>query len=212
MIIRRLVVIDDLEIIKESLTQKTPAKRLKFLRQKVVKKNQDDFCLDGIIRSGTLKSVESEKLKISQRIAEKLVHKFRLEGIICKEALFLDTNSDCEIAIDDSREKIVDRTSGNLEEIRKKLSSLTPIHIDKNLCPFIAPNGGTALARELKEEDLVHLNKTLCLVHGTKVFVSYLTYEKNQIISENNGKSECFPTNIIQFCGMYAIEILYFNS
>lgn len=203
---------DDLEIIKENLTQKTPAKRLKFLRQKVVKKNQEEFCLDGIIRSGTLKSVESEKLKISPRIAEKLVHKFRLEGVICKEALFLEPETDCDIAIDDSREKIIGPSTTNLEEIRRKLSLLTPIHIDKNLCPSIAPNGGTALARELKNEDLVHLNKTLCLVHGTKVFVSYLTYEKKQIIAECNGNVERFPTNIIQFCGMYAIEILYFNS
>lgn len=202
----------DLELIKENLIQKSPAKRLKFLRQKVVKKNQDDFCLDGIIRSGTLKSVESEKLKISPRIAEKLVHKFRLEGVICKGSLFLESETDCEIVIDDSREKIIDQSSGNLEEIRKKLSSLTPIHIDRSLCPALAPNGGTALARELKEEDLVHLNKTLCLVHGTKVFVAHLTYEKNQIIADSNGKLERFPTNIIQFCGMYAIEILYFNS
>ncbi len=203
---------DDLEVIKEHLAQKSPAKRLKYLRQKIVKKNQDDFCLDGIIRSGTLKSVESEKLKISPRIAEKLVHKFRLEGVICEETLFLEHEAVCEIAIDDSREKIIGQSSANLEEIRRKLSSLTPIHIDKTLCPSIAPNGGTALARELKEENLFHLNKTLCLVHGTKVFVSYLTYENDQIVAECNGKVERFPTNLIQFCGMYAIEILYFNS
>ncbi|MBI2791612.1 MAG: hypothetical protein HYX61_06605 [Gammaproteobacteria bacterium] len=202
---------DDLDTLKEKLVLKTPAKRLKYLRQKVIKKNQNQFCMDGIIRTGTLKSVESEKLKISPRIAEKLVHKFRLEGVICNEELFLQPNGNCEINLDDSREKIIDPTS-NLEEIRKKLSTLTPIQIDKDLCPTLAPNGATVLARELKEEDLILLNKTLCLVHGTKIFVSFLTYDNNQIIAEHDGKVERFPTNIIHFCGMYAIEILYFNS
>ncbi len=201
---------DDLCILKEKLNLKTPAERLKYLRQKVIKKNQTQFCQDGIIRSGTLKSVETEKLKISPRIAERLVHKFRLEGIVCNEKLFLEPNSNCEITFDDTREKIIGPTS-NLEEIRKKLSSLTPIQIDKDLCPTIAPNGATALARELREDDLAHLKRTLCLVHGTKIFVSFLTYENNEILSECNGKTERFPTNIIHFCGMYAIEILYFN-
>lgn len=203
---------DSLALINESLSGMAPAKRLKFLRQKVIKKNQDEFCQDGIIRTGTLKSIESEKIKISYRIAERLVHKFKLEGVVCNENLFLEPNAECDIIIDDSREKIIGSSSNSLEDIRRKLSSLTPIHIDKNLCPTIAPNGGTALARELKEDDLIHLSKTLCLVHGTKVFVSYLTYENDQIVAECNGKVERFPTNLIQFCGMYAIEILYFNS
>lgn len=202
---------DDLELLKEKLVLKTPAKRLKYLRQKVIKKNQNQFCLDGIIRSGTLKSVESEKLKISPRIAERLVHKFRLEGVVCNEELFLESQSNCEITFDDTREKIIDPTA-NLEEIRKKLSTLTPIQIDKELCPTLAPKGATALARELKEDDLVNLNKTLCLVHGTKIFVSFLTYDNNQILAEYDGKVERFTTNIIHFCGMYVIEILYFNS
>lgn len=202
---------DDLATVNETLSQISPAKRLKFLRQKVIKKNQDEFCLDGIIRSGTLKSVESEKLKISPRIAEKLVHKLKLEGIICNEELFLEPDAKCEIVIDDSREKIIGPSSANLEEIRKKLSSLTPIHIDKNLCPAVAPNGATALAKELNENDLLSLNKTLCLVHGAKVFVSFLTYENNQIRSEIQGKKEYYPANIIKFCGIYMLEVLYFN-
>ncbi|MBN9289478.1 MAG: hypothetical protein BGO43_13515 [Gammaproteobacteria bacterium 39-13] len=203
---------NDLETIKENLILKSPAKRLKFLRQKVIKKNQDQFCQDGIIRSSTLKFVETERLKISPRIAERLVHKLRLEGIICKEEIFLEHNSDCQIILDDSREKIIGPSSSNLEEIRKKLSILTPLHIDKELCPSIAPNGATALARELREDDLLQLNKTLCFVQGAKTFVSLLTYENNQILSDNDGKIEYFPTNIINFCGMYAIEILYFNN
>ncbi len=203
---------DDLNVIKENLVQKSPAKRIKFLRQKVIKKNQEQFCQDGIIRSSTLKYMETGRIKISPRIAERLVHKFRLEGIICKEEIFLEPESDCQIILDDTREKIIGPSGSNLEEIRKKLSSLIPVQIDRELCPAIAPNGATALARELREEDLSQLKNTLCLVHGTKTFVSLLSYENNQILADNNGKIERFPTNIIHFCGMYAIEILYFNK
>lgn len=203
---------DDIELVKENLIAKSPAKRLKYLRQKVVKKNQIEFCQDGIIRSGTLKLVESEKLKISPKIAQRIVHKMRLEGVICDEDLFLNDKSQCIFAYDDSRNKIIGPSSSNLEEIRQKLSTLTPIHIDKELCPTLAPNGAAALARELKEDDLPHLKNTLCLVHGTKKFISFLTYDDNQILAEYNGKVERFPTDIIHFCGLYAIEILYFNS
>ena len=182
------------------------------MRQKVIKQNQDQFCQDGIIRSGTLKSVESEKLKISPKIAERLVHKFRLEGLICNDDIFLHNESTCEIKFDSTRKQIVGPLISNLEEIRKKLSTLTPIQIDKSLCPTLAPNGATALARELRMEDLSALNKTLCLVHGIKNFITYLTYENHQILSEYNGQTEYFPTNIINFCGLYAIEVLYFNS
>lgn len=203
---------DDLNVINETLVHKSPAKRIKFLRQKVIKKNQEQFCQDGIIRFSTLKYIETGRIKVSPRIAERLVHKFRLEGIICKEEIFLEPESDCQIILDDTREKIIGPSGSNLEEIRKKLSTLIPVHINKELCPAIAPNGATALARELREEDLYQLKDTLCLVHGTKTFVSLLSYENNQILSDNNGKIERFPTDIIHFCGMYAIEILYFNK
>lgn len=203
---------DDLNVIEENLVHKSPAKRIKFLRQKVIKKNQEQFCQDGIIRSSTLKYMETGRIKISPRIAERLVHKFRIEGIICKEEIFLEPESDCQIILDDTREKIIGPSGSNLEEIRKKLSTLIPVHINRELCPAIAPNGATALARELREEDLSQLKDTLCLVHGTKTFVSLLSYENNQILSDNNGKIERFPTDIIHFCGMYAIEILYFNK
>lgn len=202
---------DDLGSIQDTLVQMSPAKRLKFLRQKITQKNQIEFCQDGIIRSGTLKSVETEKLKISPRIAERLVHKFRLEGLICSDDLFLKDNSNCQISFDRTRENIIGSSAPSLEEIRKKLTTLTPIDIPKDLCPSLFPKGATALARELKAEELETLQNTLCLVHGSKVFISFLSYENNQIISTLDGKTEHFSNNIINFCGLYAIEIIYYN-
>lgn len=188
-----------------------PSERLKYIRQKIVKKNQNQFCQDGIIRVGTLKSIETGKLKISPRIAERLIHRLRLEGVFCDSDVFLDQGSSCHIRIDNTQNKIIDSPVSNLEEIRRKLHTLTPIYISKDLCPLLAPNGATALAHQLKLEDLKILNNTLCLIHGTKKLVAYLTYENNQIRSQYSGEVEYFPPNIINFCGVYAIEILYFN-
>ncbi len=203
---------DDLETIQNILTKISPAKRLKYLRQKITKKNQTAFCQDGIIRSGTLKSVETEKLKISPRIAERLTHKFRLEGVVCSDDIFLDDNSECNIRFDRTQERIIGSSASSLEDIRKKLTTLTPIDIPKDLCPTLFPNGATALARELKPDELHTLKKTLCLVHGEKIFISFLSYENDQIISAINDKVEHFSNNIINFCGLYAIEIVYFNT
>lgn len=203
---------DNIETIRDVLLKMLPAKRLKYLRQKVAQKNQTEFCLDGIIRSGTLKSIETEKLKISPKIAERLVHKFKLEGIICNSDLFLVDKSTCQITFDHSQKSLISNTPSTLEEIRKKLATLTPIDIDKNLCPAIIPNGATALARELTPDDLPKLNNTLCIVHGSKVFISFLSYEDDQIISIMAGKTDYFSPNIFSLCGVYAIEILFYNK
>lgn len=205
------ICMNELDTLKNNLMLQSPSQRLKFIRQKVVKKNQNQFCQDGIIRIGTLKSIETEKLKISPRIAERLVHKFSLEGVLCNVDTFLEHKGPCDIKIDSTQAQIIGSSVSNLEEIRRKLQTLTPIYIDKDLCPLLAPNGATALARQLKFEDLSMLNNTLCLIHGTQKIVAYLTYENNQILSQYNGKVEYFPVNIINFCGVYAIEILYFN-
>ena len=53
--------------LKQTLTTLSPVGRLKFIRQKIIKKSQINFCEDGIIRIGTLKAVESEKIKIGLR-------------------------------------------------------------------------------------------------------------------------------------------------
>lgn len=203
---------DNTETIRDALLEMSPAKRLKYLRQKIAQKNQTEFCLDGIIRSGTLKSIETEKLKISPKIAERLVHKFKLEGIICESDLFLKDQNNCQINIDYSKKNIISNTPTCLEEIRRKLTTLTPIDIDKELCPSIMPNGATALARELTFEDLSSLSNTLCVVHGTKVFISFLSYEKEKIISTMDGKTDYFSPNIFNLCGVYAIELLFYNK
>ncbi|MFO1259125.1 MAG: hypothetical protein U1E78_12040 [Gammaproteobacteria bacterium] len=199
------------EIIKE-LLRLSPSRRLKFLRQKIIKKNQTLFCQDGIIRQGTLKSIESEKLKISPRIAEKLAHKMALEGITCSPSLFLDPDDQCNIQISFENTRIIGPSLSSLEEIRLKLSTLTPLHIDENLCPELCPNGATALGKLITADELINLNHTLCLVRGSKIFIAFLTYDNHQIISKFNSKTEFHSINIINFCELYAIDILYFKE
>ncbi|MGA9315230.1 MAG: hypothetical protein WBV77_11435 [Solirubrobacteraceae bacterium] len=67
------------EEISNILAALSPAKRVKYIRQKLLKQNQQTFCEDGIIREGTLKSIEIERMKIGPKIAERLTHKLSLE-------------------------------------------------------------------------------------------------------------------------------------
>ncbi|KTD13219.1 hypothetical protein [Legionella jamestowniensis] len=113
--------------ISNILINLSPAKRVKFIRQKLLKQNQQTFCEDGIIRSGTLKSIEIERIKIGPKIAERLVHKLNLEGIICDPNLFLEQNAPCTIKIDSSKKELTGSSMSYLEEIRQKITQLTPI-------------------------------------------------------------------------------------
>ncbi len=201
----------DREALASTLEPLSPGKRLKYLRQKIVQKNQDDFCQDGIIRAGTLKLIESNRLKISPRIAVRLTHKFRLEGVSCEPDLFFEDNNNCNVAIDNTRQNIIGSAMSSLEELRIKISTLTPISISKEICPSLLPNGGIALARELKQNELQTLNNTLCLIHGTQLCVSYLTYDGKQLLSKCEDKIEYFSTHIIHICGIYVIEMLSFH-
>lgn len=106
--------------ISNILINLSPAKRIKFIRQKLLKQNQQTFCEDGIIRSGTLKSIEIERIKVGPKIAERLVHKLNLEGIICDVSLFLEQNSPCTIKIDSSKKELAGSSMSYLEEIRQK--------------------------------------------------------------------------------------------
>ena len=89
--------------ITNELVKLSPGKRVKFIRQKLLKQNQQSFCEDGMVRSGTLKSIESERMKIGEKIAERLVHKLYLEGVICDSNIFLEKENPCHIEIDFSK-------------------------------------------------------------------------------------------------------------
>ena len=93
----------NVESISNILYTLPPAKRIKFIRQKILKQNQIDFCSDGIIREGTLKSIESERIKIGEKIAERIIHKLKIEGVFCSKELFLEQSSPCDIKIDLSK-------------------------------------------------------------------------------------------------------------
>src|SRR5262245_57086622 len=97
----------------------TPGKRLKYIRQKILNKNQSDFCEDGIIRTGTLKSIETERMKIADKIAERIIHKLSLEGIICEKSLLTKNDDPCIISIDTTKKELAGSSIKTLEEIRK---------------------------------------------------------------------------------------------
>lgn len=191
----------------------SPAKRLKYIRQKLLKQNQQTFCADGIIRSGTLKSIEIERMRIGYKIADKLVHKLSLEGILCNSNIFLDKNAPCDIIIDTSKKELIGSSINSLEEIRKKITQLIPLYISTDEYVPVIPQGTTLLAYEASFADLKLLNNTLCLIKGDKSSLYYLTYcSDNSLYAQMNNSEMIIPINILDFCAIFVIEIIYFGK
>lgn len=199
--------------ISNALITLSPAKRVKYLRQKLLKQNQHSFCEDGIIRSGTLKSIESERMKIGSKVAERLVHKFHLEGIICGPHIFLEHGDPCDIKIDHSKKELSGSAMSSLEEIRKKTALLTPIVINTNDYAPIIPEHSTLLGREATKNDVVHFKNTLCFIKGDKSSLYYLTHLNNEELEATfNNKTINISANIFDFCSIFIIEIVYFGN
>jgi len=200
----------DISIILKPLS---PGKRVKYIRQKLLNQNQNVFCKDGLVRSGTLKSIEIERMKIGPKIAERLSHKLALEGIICEASVFLDANDACTIQVDESKKELSGNSTDCLEEIRKKLTLLTPIKIVTNEFSPQIPEGATLLSTLASKENLKQLNNTLCFIKGDKSSLYYLTYlKKGEMSAEINNKKTVISTNIIDFCSIYMVEIIYFGN
>ncbi|MCC5792133.1 MAG: hypothetical protein JJT82_05930 [Legionellaceae bacterium] len=196
--------------ITNELVKLSPAKRVKFIRQKLLKQNQQSFCEDGIVRSGTLKSIESERMKIGAKIAERLVHKLYLEGIICDAQIFLEKNAPCHIKIDTSKNELSGKSKSYLEEIRQKITQLTPIIINSDAYEPIIANETILLTHEAKKEDLEALKNTLCYIKGDKSSLYYLTYlNSNELEANFNNKKIIMSTSMVDFCSIYIVEIIY---
>lgn len=197
----------------ETLSQLSPGKRLKFIRQKIINQNQVSFCQDGIIRSGTLKSIESERMKIGEKIAEKIIHKLNLEGVECNIDMFVNTSSNCDIEINSSRKDIIGSSMLKLEEIRKKTLNLTPIEVlDDHFSPFI-PSGSTLLAQEINESDFRKLKGTLCFIKGNKSGLYFLSYvDDNNITAETPNKKTFLSKSILDFCMLFIVELIYYDN
>lgn len=201
------------EELENTLAVLSPAKRVKYLRQKLLKQNQQIFCEDGIIREGTLKSIESERMKIAPKIAERLVHKLNLEGIICETAIFLEQNNPCHLTLDTSKKELTGKSKSYLEEMRQKITQLTPINITTNEYSPLIPAQSILLAREATKNDLWQLNQKLCFIKGNKSSLYYLTFlNDNELEAEINDKKLIISSSIIDFCSVFIIELIYFGS
>mgnify|MGYP001066843115 FL=1 len=199
--------------ISNTLKGLSPAKRIKFLRQQILNKNQQQFCEDGIIRAGTLKSIEIERMKIGPKIAARLCHKFSLEGIICDAALFLEHDNCCELEIDHKKKELIGNSLDSLELMRKKITQLTPIQITHDdFSPFI-PKDSVLLIREANPKDISGFKKTLCLIRGDKYSLYYLTLTSDdELYAEYKDKQTVFSLNLFDFCSVYIVEMIYLNN
>ncbi|MDI9818518.1 MULTISPECIES: hypothetical protein [unclassified Legionella] len=199
--------------ISNELVKLSPAKRVKFIRQKLLKQNQQSFCEDGIVRSGTLKSIESGRMKIGSKIAERLVHKFNLEGVICDSQIFLEKDAPCDIKIDFSKKELTGDSMSYLEEMRQKITQLTPIIISTDDYEPIFPKETTLLTHEATKENLKQFKNTLCYIKGDKSSLYYLTYMNAEELQANfNNKTITISTNMLDFCSVYVVKIIYFGN
>jgi hypothetical protein len=191
----------------------SPAKRVKYIRQKLLKQNQQTFCKDGIIREGTLKSIEIERMKIGPKIAARLIHKLSLEGVICDINIFLEENDPCYVTLDSSKKELTGTSMSCLEEIRKKITLLTPINIVTNEYAPLIPKQSTLLGREATIDNIHQFNKTLCFIKGNKSCMYYLTFlNKNELKAEINSEQIIISTNILNFCSIFIIELIYLGN
>lgn len=196
-----------------ALISLTPGKRVKYLRQKIMKQNQHEFCTDGIIRSGTLKSIESERMKIGEKISERFLHKFGLEGIDCESDIFLNPSSSCDIRVDLSKKKLVGESLSKIEEIRIKSQKLIPIEVtDDSFSPYIKKSS-TLLVKKLPASHVTNLNKDLCYIQGsTQSEIYFLTFlSSGNIVAEKPGKKIQLTEDTLSLCNVFAIELIYFG-
>jgi hypothetical protein len=204
---------NDQEELSRILSILSPGKRLKYIRQRILKKNQMEFCEDGIIRTGTLKSIETGRMKIAEKIAERIIHKLSLEGIVCDKSLFIKDDDSCLISINNTKKDLAGSSTRTLEEIRKKITTLIPIEVPHNDFYPIIPSGSMLLTHELLIGDLKNLSNTLCIIKGDKTSLHFLTYHSNQkIIAEINGEKKILVKDITDFCTIYIVELIYFGN
>lgn len=203
----------NIEDISTELKALSPAKRVKFLRQKILQQNQTTFCADGIVRSGTLKSIESERMKIGPKVADRLVRKLSLEGIKCQADLFLTDNSRCILEVDFSKRKLAGESISYLEEMRQRIGYLTPIFINSGEFEPLIPQGTTLLTYEAGEKDLQMLNNRLCYIKGDKSQLYYVkSISKDKFEAFFNNKKVEFLRSMLDICSVYIVEIIYFGG
>lgn len=205
--------LENFESISEILANLTPGKRLKYIRQKIVNKNQMDFCIDGIVRSGTLKSIESERIQVGSKVAEKICHKLSLEGIECSPDIFMQNDDPCLITVNKTNKEIIGSSLSRLEEIKTKTHLLTPVEVtDDNFSPYIT-KGSTLMVQELSPENLTQLNNCLCFIKGNTAGLYFLSYENDEKIHAKTPCSESlFTKAILEFCKVYQVEIIYLQQ
>ncbi|MFZ9034575.1 MAG: hypothetical protein ACO2ZM_00415 [Francisellaceae bacterium] len=193
------------------LQQLAPFERLKYLRKKQVKQTQDVFCKEGIVRVGTLKATEAGKVKIGERVADKLVNKFAIEGIIISPSLFLDEHDPCHIQLNAKQKKLCNDPS-QVEYLRNRLDTLCPISIESNdYSPFLK-KGSLILGHKINKSQIQTLKNTLCLIEGNKQTIYYLSHNANNatINAEIKGKKSFLPVDIFDLCNIYVIDVVYY--
>ena len=93
--------------------------------------------------------------------------------------------------------------------IRLKITQLTSITIETDEYAPLIPAQSTLLGREASKDNLAQFNKTLCFIRGNKSSLYYFTYINAELEAEINDKKIIISLNIIDFCTIFIIELIY---
>lgn len=209
---------DSLKEIFNTLHKLEPHQRLKLIRKKVLKKNQMDFCKDGIIRPGTLKAIEAEVLPISDKNKTKLQHKFTIEGLEFSDNI-LDKNTS-EIFL--NTKKIKKSPFGSqdvdiLERLREFTFNSIPYYTKGKEFEPMFPSNTLFLLKKLEIGEHKSLKNNLCLLQGTqKNEIYYLTFDTEKIYASkapivDQSNTEILPPVVIEFCTIFLIKAIYYD-
>lgn len=125
----------------------------------------------------------------------------------------LEQHNPCHITVDTSKKELTGKSMNYLEEMRRKITQLTPINITTNDYAPIIREQSTLLGREATIDDFAHFNKTLCFIRGQKSSLYYLTFlNQNELKAEINNEKIIISTNLINFCSIFIIELIYLGN
>ncbi|WHN66754.1 hypothetical protein [Cysteiniphilum sp. QT6929] len=197
--------------LSQKLKNLKPHERIRLLRREIVKQNQTDFCNEGIVRIGTLKLIESARVKVGKRVANGLAKKFELEGIYLDPSMFMEKENSCVIKVNKTHKSLCNDPA-RVEVLRKNLSSLTPITINVDIYnPFLPKNTMIMGSLIHTEQEIKSLDNTLCLIQGNAQNIYYMSYRNGKLRATFNNEETDFPMDIAKLCQLYRIDVVFYK-
>lgn len=194
-----------------NIQELAPHERLKYIRKKLLGINQEEFCSNGNFSLNTLKHVESGRVAISEKNAEKLIYQLQIFGVYCNSDIFQDHPSRINIDIDYKFKEDNFSLTDDISRFNEKIKKLKAIKINENIYePFIKKDSIVFIDvnKSITPESL---NETLCLIEASTTKIFFLTYKDNQVIAEFKEEKMVFSLDTLKMCKVYPIDVVFYG-